>query len=40
MKAQGLGVWGGGKGAVFALTKISKGNLASHIRRPIQKYNI
>ena len=31
---------GEGKGAVFALTKISKGNLASHIRRPIQQYNI
>ena len=36
MKAQGLGVLGEGK----ALTKISKGNLASHIRRPIQQYNI
>ena len=40
MKAQGLGVLGEGKGAVLALTKISKGNLASHIRRPIQQYNI
>ena len=40
MKAQGLGVWGEGKGAVFVLSKISKGNLASHIRRPIQQYNI
>ena len=40
MKAQGLGVLGEGKGAVFALTKISKGNLARHIRRPIQQHNI
>ena len=39
-EAQGLKVLGGGKGSGLALTKDSKGNLASHIRRPIQQYNI
>ena len=37
MKAQGLGALGEGKGVVFTLTKISKGNLASYNRRPIQQ---
>ena len=39
-EAQGFKVLGGGKGSGLALTKDSKGNLASHIRLPIQQYNI
>ena len=39
-EAQGLKVLGGGKGSGLTLTKDSKGNLASHIRRPMQQYNI
>ena len=33
-------VLGEGKGSGHALTIFSMGNLASHIRRPIQQYNI
>ena len=39
-KARGLEVLGRGKESGLALTMCSKGNLANHIRRPIQQYNI
>ena len=32
--------FGGGEGSGHALIIFSMGNLASHIRRPIQQYNI
>ena len=32
--------FGGGEGSGHAIAVFSMGNLASHIRRPIQQYNI
>ena len=39
-KAQGLKFWGEGEGCGLALTMFYWGDLASHIHRPIQQYNI